>query len=175
MSETFATKDLLKPLSNYPVSKGDVAGHDFHGNQYTSGQGQALSDRANELVYSSGNPLHATRRNGHLVLSGAHSSLATKLYADASRAEGQGDTLLARNLTKLAELHSKASETHTLAALAHNVAAHESSSGASGDLADLISSNAFGASDDARHAEAELSKSTPASGYNPITGHFLAL
>jgi hypothetical protein len=32
----FSTNELLKSLSNYPVSKNDVPGHAFHGNQYTT-------------------------------------------------------------------------------------------------------------------------------------------
>ena len=34
MSSGFETNELL-----YPVTKGDVRGHDFHGNQYTQGMG----------------------------------------------------------------------------------------------------------------------------------------
>lgn len=34
----FHSKELLKSVSNYPVSKGDEAGHPFRGNQYTSGE-----------------------------------------------------------------------------------------------------------------------------------------
>jgi len=188
MPNVFSTKELVKSISNYPVSKGAQPGHPFEGNQYTSGQGQALSDKANDLVDASKPPVHgelsyapykelpshATLRDGHTELSHAHAILARNLYDDASRAGGQ-DATLARNLTKLAELHSRASQTHALAALAHNVAARSGRSDGSGDLADLMSTVAAGASDDARHAEAELSKPTPASGYNPITGHVLAL
>ena len=35
----FQTQELLKSASNYPVAKGDLPGHPFHGNQYTSGMG----------------------------------------------------------------------------------------------------------------------------------------
>jgi len=34
----FHSEELLKSVSNYPVSKGDEAGHPFRGNQYTSGE-----------------------------------------------------------------------------------------------------------------------------------------
>jgi hypothetical protein len=37
MSSGFSSHELLKSLSNYPVAKGDVEGHPFHGNQYTNG------------------------------------------------------------------------------------------------------------------------------------------
>lgn len=38
-ANSFRTSELLKSISNYPVSKGDVDGHEFHGNQWTGGQG----------------------------------------------------------------------------------------------------------------------------------------
>jgi len=41
MTSRFSTTELLKSLSNYPVAKGDVVGHEFHGNQYT-GQSSGL-------------------------------------------------------------------------------------------------------------------------------------
>jgi len=34
MRNPFETEELLKSLSNYPVTKGDVEGHEFHGNQW---------------------------------------------------------------------------------------------------------------------------------------------
>jgi hypothetical protein len=45
MSSGFHTNELLKSASNYPVAKGDVPGHEFHGNQYESGQGDGQSDK----------------------------------------------------------------------------------------------------------------------------------
>ena len=43
MENRFATENLIKSLSNYPVAKGDVPGHEFHGNQYASAAEHALS------------------------------------------------------------------------------------------------------------------------------------
>jgi uncharacterized protein YjbI with pentapeptide repeats len=37
MASGFHTGELLKSTSNYPVAKGDVMGHAFHGNQYQTG------------------------------------------------------------------------------------------------------------------------------------------
>jgi hypothetical protein len=37
MTNPFHTCELLKSASNYPVVKGDVPGHIFHGNQYQEG------------------------------------------------------------------------------------------------------------------------------------------
>lgn len=31
----FSNNELLKSVSDYPVAKGDVVGHEFHGNQYS--------------------------------------------------------------------------------------------------------------------------------------------
>jgi len=40
MTNPFQTSELLKSISNYPISKvGDVPGHEFHGNQHTGGIG----------------------------------------------------------------------------------------------------------------------------------------
>jgi len=42
MTNPFSSDALLKSLSNYPIAKGDVPGHEFHGNQWVgSGTGQA--------------------------------------------------------------------------------------------------------------------------------------
>jgi len=34
MENRFSSEALLKSASNYPVAKGDLPGHEFHGNQY---------------------------------------------------------------------------------------------------------------------------------------------
>jgi hypothetical protein len=44
MTSGFSSNELLKSLSRYSVSKGDVPGHEFHGNQYTGGEGGGNSD-----------------------------------------------------------------------------------------------------------------------------------
>ena len=33
----FSNNELLKSVSNYPIAKGDLPGHPFHGNQYQTG------------------------------------------------------------------------------------------------------------------------------------------
>ena len=46
MASGFSTNELLKSASNYPVKKGDVPGHLFHGNQYASiPSGGSMSDQ----------------------------------------------------------------------------------------------------------------------------------
>lgn len=42
MANPFLTSELLKCASRYPVVKGDVQGHVFHGNQWTGGQGEEM-------------------------------------------------------------------------------------------------------------------------------------
>jgi len=37
-NERFSIASLLKSASNYPIAKGDLPGHPFHGNQYQEGQ-----------------------------------------------------------------------------------------------------------------------------------------
>lgn len=62
----FTTESLLKGLSNYPVSKGDLPGHEFRGNQYTAGQ---LSDLAGRIGKMS---------SDHYVVAKQHKDLAAK-------------------------------------------------------------------------------------------------
>jgi hypothetical protein len=40
MPNPFSTSELLKSASAYPVNKGDVEGHRFHGNQWVVGGGR---------------------------------------------------------------------------------------------------------------------------------------
>lgn len=44
----FTTASLLRRLSNYPVSKSDVLGHEFHGNQHTGGIGGGGTPRQSD-------------------------------------------------------------------------------------------------------------------------------
>jgi len=48
MTNPFSTDALLKSVSNYPVAKGDVTGHPFHGNQYASNPFNKDFDRLRE-------------------------------------------------------------------------------------------------------------------------------
>jgi len=44
MTNRFHTSELLKSASNYPISKGDLPGHEFHGNQWTAGHAGSRPD-----------------------------------------------------------------------------------------------------------------------------------
>ena len=37
MTSGFSSNELLKSVSNYPIAKGDLPGHPFHGNQHVAG------------------------------------------------------------------------------------------------------------------------------------------
>ena len=51
MRNPFETEQLLKALSNYPVSKGDLPGHEFHGNQYTQGFASTYVGRGERRLF----------------------------------------------------------------------------------------------------------------------------
>ena len=56
----FSVASLLKSVSNYPVSKGDLPGHEFHGNQYTTlgnGEIRPVHETTGEPTMTSDNPL----------------------------------------------------------------------------------------------------------------------
>jgi len=99
----FTTKSLLEPLSNYPVTKGDLPGHDFHGNQWTSA---GLASQARRLMASAtivgarSEPKRLTQ--GHSALSNNHAILAAKAMREGK--------------PQLAEAHLAASQTHAIAA-----------------------------------------------------------
>ena len=42
MTNPFSSNELLKSVSNYPIAKGDLPGHVFHGNQYQDGSGGSI-------------------------------------------------------------------------------------------------------------------------------------
>ena len=106
MTSGFHASELLKSVSNYPVAKGDVVGHPFHGNQYTEGSGGSdwAARRAKVLaegVHVAGVP-NAVEHNR---LAADHTALAEKL-----RREGHDD---------VANAHDAAARQHNLASAAH--------------------------------------------------------
>jgi hypothetical protein len=99
MTSGFHSNELLKASSNYPVAKGDVQGHPFHGNQYTS-----FGDRAHgvfsDVMTGKMDPISAAEQ--HSQLAKDHSDAAEK-----ARAEGNA---------QLESLHRNASDLHQRAA-----------------------------------------------------------
>lgn len=127
-----APADLMKSVD---FTKGDVAGHPFHGNQYTEG---SLSDTSTRLA----NYVHGNRTNlspmdakyiadSHEQHADLHSDAAQQLRqhvdmitspenlhrdGEATKAQVQETLKTADRLTKAADAHEKAAEAHTKAA-----------------------------------------------------------
>lgn len=85
MDGRFHTSQLLKSLSTYPVSKGDLPGHAFHGNQYAT-----AGELANGVKQAVINNLLAPTKAGTFID-----------LADGAR--------------RLGEMHQKAQEAHITA------------------------------------------------------------
>jgi hypothetical protein len=101
MDSGFETHNLVKSLSNYPVVKGDVPGHAFHGNQYTNapfsssnpiiknaktiGEASSLLKQLNERIgYNNSqnlgiHPYNQNRMKGHIKLASAHREIGNAL------------------------------------------------------------------------------------------------
>ena len=104
-SNPFSSNELLKSLSNYPIAKGDLPGHVFHGNQFTDG-GQSVLDKAIKIASDriAGKP----NRADALGMADYHRGEATK--AMAAR-DNTGYKDVADNLNKLAKAHLAAEKT----------------------------------------------------------------
>lgn len=108
MNNPFSINELLKSVSNYPVAKGDVAGHPFHGNQYTDASDQA-SDGANYILRQG----YAVPRD-HEMLAEQHLAIA-KSIEDGMK---NGEIPMSKwgDARKAIEAHNTAAEAHTKAA-----------------------------------------------------------
>lgn len=114
MTSSFSSNELLKSVSNYPITKGDLPGHEFHGNQWVSRSGDAeshakeafsLQHRDNE----GRNPV-ADVVASHLRAAGVHNRLQQELYREGMD-KGEGAFLTA------SQAHSEAEAAHRAAAL----------------------------------------------------------
>jgi hypothetical protein len=103
MASGFDTNELLKSASNYPLTKGDLPGHAFHGNQYTEGSGGSYwaASRANVLAGTRIGVVGVSNAVEHNKLAADHTALAEKLRRDG---------------------HDEAADAHLAAARAHNTA-----------------------------------------------------
>jgi len=82
----FQTSELLKSLSNYPVSKGgDLPGHEFHGNQHTGGIGGGGGDARQSDPGRNSNP-------GRNQASTQSNGLGSKIRAKLSQINHFGAT-----------------------------------------------------------------------------------
>jgi len=73
MANPFLTSELLKCASRYPVVKGDVQGHPFHGNQWVEGYGGVLDQ---ENVARFGASLNHFYTNGGSITDATPSEIA---------------------------------------------------------------------------------------------------
>jgi hypothetical protein len=110
MKNRFGTEVLLKSVSNYPVSKGDVMGHAFHGNQHEAVSSSGKT--ASQLASAAANLAHDATRGGeinHRELSLRHEGLAIEHrdLAYSAKAEGKEPTSWA---------HEDAAADHDMAA-----------------------------------------------------------
>ena len=118
MTSGFHPNELNPQLSNYPVSKGDVVGHPFHGNQYA--EAASLAETAKSSVGDTSK--HYNLSLAHERLAKAHDDAAKSLQKQADGWARQGDAFRSHELEKLAKAHADAELTHTVAAGLHDSA-----------------------------------------------------
>jgi len=118
VSNPFHSEVLLKSASNYPVTKGDTLGHEFHGNQYVSGSNQYHeSHRIAEHVRGAGTNIDHRSVRDH------HNRIADALRGTSKMLEGErGVGRLKTALDKAARLHDEAAVFHHTAAGIENPA-----------------------------------------------------
>ena len=95
MKNCFSSEVLLKSASNYPVAKGDLPGHAFHGNQYEKAQsdlmfgknriGQALDDHRYLQDGDHMFDAYHALREGHLAMAKLHDAEAEKSFGEDYR------------------------------------------------------------------------------------------
>lgn len=133
------------------ILKGDVSGHEFHGNQYT--EVGSMADHAKELASGNiiGRPDAVARllAQRHAELSSAHMAKAIKL------AHSAGEHLMADN-PHLGHITMERANAHERAAIAHDTASKQHSNVASGHPDDM--GTAMEATKRAAEASAEADK-----------------
>ena len=126
MSSGFEINELL-----YPITKGDLSGHPFHGNQYASVA--SLANRASGLKkemldHGYGNNSPKDFANAHREIALQHQRLSDA-YSDKFKKLPWGDKDRNRFLA-LAGAHAEAAQAHLEASKAHNwLASHGSEFG----------------------------------------------
>ena len=96
MTNPFSSNELLKSLSNYPVAKGDVPGHEFHGNQYAS-IGDAVKNLSDKLDGRTPNG----RRGTPAQMAKAHKAIA-EMHTEASRTAPNNSSRIAHEQAAIA-------------------------------------------------------------------------
>ena len=109
------------------IAKGDLPGHEFHGNQWTDSRGwnshisthtQNLVDKAKELSEGR-HDIHTgyDRGHDHRDVSAKHQEIADKFAARASEARKHGDPFSASRFQEVASAHQAAADAHSIAAI----------------------------------------------------------
>ena len=131
----FSTEGLLAGQGIYAVAKGDVAGHEFHGNQYEEGSLSDTSSRLAQFVTKNRTNLSPNDAQeiaeSHTDHAAAHRSAASQLrdhvegmtspenlHRDGEATKAQVKETMAR-----ANTYTKAANAHEAAAVAHDHAA----------------------------------------------------
>lgn len=115
----FHSEALLKSASNYPVSKGDTPGHEFHGNQYTNVAMHADSSR--RLMETVKSSLGGVVQ--HSKAADEHDKIASDMTAISKTLEDSKigrDKVLKKAFDTAARLHEEAALMHKLAAQFEN-------------------------------------------------------
>jgi len=109
------------------ITKGDLPGHEFHGNQWTDSRGwnshisthtQNLVDKAKELSEGR-HDIHTgyDRADDHRDVSAKHQEIADKFAARASEARKHGDPFSASRYQEVASAHQAAADAHSIASI----------------------------------------------------------
>ena len=131
MTSGFHPNELNPQLSNYPVSKGDVEGHEFHGNQWKHignaiskihDEAHAIAGRAKGMLakaYAYGLRPSKELHDKHYAIHGAHVKAYGKLDDLINKLSEKLPYKhpVMRALAKASQLHYDASDAHLDAAI----------------------------------------------------------
>ena len=109
------------------IAKGDLPGHEFHGNQWTDSRGwnshisthtQNLVDKAKELSEGR-HDIHTgyDRGHDHRDVSTKHQEIADKMAARAALARKYGNPFSASQYQEVASAHQAAADAHSIASI----------------------------------------------------------
>ena len=117
MSNPFSTDSLAPNFAKaFAILKGDVAGHEFHGNQYVSSSNQAQeAQKLHDYVKGAGEKVN------HLLAANQHQNIARALESASKSLDGEkGVKRLKNAFDKAAEAHRTAASAHTTDLLSGN-------------------------------------------------------
>jgi hypothetical protein len=106
MSSGFSSNELLKSVSNYPVAKGDVVGHPFHGNQYTAGTEAHMAHDLVSITRSSENAQVPTVNSFGNPVKTSRNRLLNQTAADLLKQGAERHEAISAKMKDLAEAKS---------------------------------------------------------------------